>query len=118
MAPHGPLKTKPRRTPSEAIECAVNIQRRLASHRRSSGDAPQVRIGIHVGEVSGSASALRGASFHRAARLCAAALADSILASREALEAAHRPGSGIRELVLKGIKGPVDAGVIDWHVAH
>jgi class 3 adenylate cyclase len=105
-------------SPSDAIECAVNIQRRLASHRRRSGYAPQVRIGIHIGEVSGSESSPRGASVHRAARLCAAAQPDSILVSREALEAAHRPASRMREFVLKGIREPVEAGVIDWHAAH
>src|SRR5207248_1269653 len=36
---------------AEAIDCAITVQRRLANHRRVHGYAPQVRIGIHSGEV-------------------------------------------------------------------
>jgi len=98
----------------DAIECAVVIQRRLLTHRRLHGYAPQVRIGIHVGEVQPSGSAVRGAAVHRAARLCAAARGDSIVVSREALEAASRPLTGLRKFELKGIKEPVEAAEITW----
>jgi class 3 adenylate cyclase len=97
-----------------AIDCAVNIQRRLSTHRRVQGYAPQIRIGIHVGEVRGSDSSVRGAAVHKAARLCAAARADSIVASREALEAAGRPLTGLQKYALKGIKEPVEAAQVTW----
>ena len=99
---------------ADAIDCAVTIQRRLVSHRRLHGYAPQVRIGIHAGEVSGSESSVRGASVHRAARLCAAAQPDTILVSREVLEAARQPAVGMRGYALKGIKEPLEAAVVDW----
>ncbi len=99
---------------SDAVECAMTIQRRLVSQRRMHGYAPQVKIGIHTGEVTESESALRGASVHRAARLCAAAEPGTILASRDVLEAAHLPMTGLRMLTLKGIKEPVGAAAVDW----
>jgi class 3 adenylate cyclase len=101
-------------TAADAIECAVSIQRRLLTHRRLHGYAPQVRIGIHVGEVHGDDSSVRGAAVHKAARLCAAALADSIVASREALDASGRPLTGLQKFVLKGIAEPVEAAVVSW----
>ena len=97
-----------------AIECALAIQRRLASHRRQHGYAPQLRIGIHAGEVSDSEAGVRGAAVNRTARLCAAARPDGVLVSREALEAAHRPADGLRTLMLKGIKEQVEAAEVDW----
>jgi class 3 adenylate cyclase len=98
----------------EAIDCAVSIQRRLSNHRRLHGYAPQVKIGIHVGEVQASDSALRGAAVHRAARLCAAARADTIVVSREALAASGRPLTGLQDYELKGIKEPVAAAEVSW----
>jgi eukaryotic-like serine/threonine-protein kinase len=98
----------------DAIECAVNIQRRLLGHGRLHGYAPQVRIGIHVGEVHGSDSSVRGAAVHRAARICAAARSDGILASRESLEASGRPLTGLQKFVLKGVKEPVEAAEVKW----
>lgn len=98
----------------EALECAITIQRRLDSHRRLHDYAPQIRIGIHYGEVSTSDSSVRGGAVHRAARLCAAAGPDEILASREALLAGGRPLNGLKRLALKGIKEPVEAAEVDW----
>ena len=98
----------------DAIDCASTIQRRLSNHRRLHGYAPQVRIGIHLGEVQGTDSTVRGAAVHRAARLCAAARADGIIASREALEASGRRVVGLQKFALKGIKEPVEAAEVSW----
>jgi class 3 adenylate cyclase len=46
--------------------------------------------------------------------LCAAAGGDSIVASREALEAAGRPTTGLREMSLRGIKEKVAATEVAW----
>jgi class 3 adenylate cyclase len=100
----------------EAVDSAIAIQRRLDAHRRLHGYAPQVRIGIHVGEVNDSDKSVRGAAVHRASRLCATAQPDHILASREALEAAGRPVTGLQRLELKGIKDQVEAAEIRWEV--
>ena len=101
----------------DAIDCAVTIQRRLdfpspAARIRAAGPDRHPR---GRGERS-DLSAPRGAAVHRAARLSAAARPDTILASREALEAAHRSTSGLRQLSLKGIKGTVQAGEVGWDV--
>jgi class 3 adenylate cyclase len=98
----------------DAIDCAVAIQRRLANHRRAHGYAPQVRIGIHAGEVQIADSSVRGAAVHRAARLCAAAMGDTIVVSKEALEASGRPVNGLHDFVLKGISEPVAAAEVAW----
>ena len=58
--------------------------------------------------------ATEGAAVHRAARLCAAARGDSIVVSREALEAAGRSLTGLRKFELKGIKEPVEAAESTW----
>jgi class 3 adenylate cyclase/tetratricopeptide (TPR) repeat protein len=98
----------------DAINCAVSIQRRLSSHRRLHGYAPQVRIGIHAGEVQVENGAVRGSAVNRAARLCAAAGGDTIVVSREALEASGRALGGLREYALKGIKEKVAAAEVAW----
>lgn len=98
----------------DAIDCAISIQRRLESHRRLHGYSPQVRIGIHVGEVTGTDSSLRGAAVNRASRLCAQAMPDHILVSREALESSGRPVTALESLELKGIKDRVEAGNVEW----
>jgi class 3 adenylate cyclase len=97
-----------------AVACAIGIQRRLLSHRRLHGYAPQMRIGIHLGEVNASRSSVRGAAVHRAARLCAAARADAIVVSREVLEASGRRVTGLRKFALKGISEPVEAAEVLW----
>jgi class 3 adenylate cyclase len=98
----------------DAAECAITIQRRLDAHRRLHGYAPQVRIGVHAGEVSGSGSSIRGAAVHRASRLCAAARPDTILVSREALEASGGQAAGLQRFELKGIREPLEAAEISW----
>ncbi|HKW58687.1 MAG TPA: LuxR C-terminal-related transcriptional regulator, partial [Candidatus Dormibacteraeota bacterium] len=98
----------------DATDCAVTIQRRLDSQRRLHGYAPQIRIGVHFGEVSIADSAVRGAAVNRAARLCAAARPDTIIASREALEAGGRSVTGLKKLTLKGINEPVEAAEVSW----
>ena len=101
-------------SPRDAVDCAIDVQRRLLSHRRLHGYAPQLRIGIHVGEVSDSGSAVRGAAVHRAARLCEAAGPNEIIASRAALEAGGRPLAGLKRMALKGIKDTVEAAEVSW----
>jgi len=98
-----------------ALGCAVDIQRRLQSQRRLHGYAPQVRIGVHVGDVTESGlSSVRGAVVHRAARLCAAAEPDTILASRDALDAAGKHPASFRRLQLKGLAEAIEAAEVAW----
>ena len=100
-----------------ATDCAIIIQRRLDAQRRMHGYAPEVRIGIHVGDVSSSETSIRGAAVHRASRLCAKARPGSILVSREALEASGLKASALQRFELKGIREPVEAAELRWEAA-
>ena len=58
---------------ADGIECAVDIQRRLARHRREHGFAPWVRIGLHAAEATRERRNYIGGGVHVAARVGAAA---------------------------------------------
>ena len=98
----------------DAIACAQEIQRRLAAHRKEHGYAPQVRIGIHTAEVITEGATVRGAAVHRAARICALAKGDEIVASRQAIEDAGQHGTPLRSVELRGVPGAVEIGSIEW----
>lgn len=98
-----------------AIACAIDIQRRLADHRREHGFAPQVRIGLHSAEALDAGGDYSGVGVHRAARIGAAAGGGEIVASAESI----RELSGVRvsqprRVTLKGISDPVEVVSIDW----
>jgi class 3 adenylate cyclase len=101
----------------DAIECAVDIQRRLARHRREHGFAPSVRIGLHTAEATREGRNYSGQGVHIAARIGAAANSGEILASSSALAAAgaiRLPQSEPRSLSLKGVREQTEARSIDW----
>jgi class 3 adenylate cyclase len=101
----------------DAIECAVDIQRRLARHRRDHGFAPWVRIGLHAAAGTREGRNYSGQGVHVAARIGAVAGSEEILATSAALAAAGRvrfPLSEPRSLTLKGVREPVEARSIDW----
>ena len=101
----------------DAIDCAVDIQRRLARHRREHGFAPLVRIGLHTTEAAREGRDYRGKGVHVAARVSAAAAGEEILVSSATLSgigpirfALSEP----RRLTLKGVEEPVEARSVDW----
>ena len=101
----------------DALECAVDIQRRLARHRREHGFAPQVRIGLHTAEAAREGRNYRGRGVHIAARIGAAAAAEEILISDAALGGLGPARFGLsdpRQLTLKGVAEPVEARSVDW----
>jgi class 3 adenylate cyclase len=93
-----------------AIECAVEIQRALSEHRRASGFAPGVRIGIHSAEANRRGADYSGKGVHVAARIAALAGSGEVLASAETVAEAGVPQtvSARRSVSLKGISGTVD----------
>ncbi len=102
---------------SAGIDCAVDIQRRLARHRHEHGFAPWVRIGLHTSQATRRGRNWSGAGVHLAARVGAAASSEEILATRATLDAAAAtpyPRSEPRSVKLKGIRTPVDVLAIDW----
>lgn len=101
--------------PGSAVECAVEIQRKLADHRREHGFAPSIRIGLHATEATRSGDRYLGRGVHVAARIGALAEGGEILASKDTLADLERIAvSGSREVTLKGVAEPVVLVSIDW----
>ncbi len=98
-----------------AIGCAVEVQRKLAEHRRENGFAPQVRMGLHATEATQAGAGYSGRGVHAAARIGALAGGGEILTSAETLEGVEGVAtSEPRELSLKGLSEPVRVVAIDW----
>jgi class 3 adenylate cyclase len=99
----------------QAIECAINIQRRLRDHRISTGFAPMVRIGLHTTEANQVGSDYSGVGVHIAARVSALAGGEEIIASAETVAEAGFSNVGeAREATLKGVAKPVAVVPIIW----
>ena len=102
---------------SDALECAVDIQRRLARHRREQGFAPTVRIGLHTAEATRQGHDYSGRGVHVAARIGGAGTSEEILVSAAALSAMGASRFGMsepRQLTLKGVEEPVEVRSVDW----
>lgn len=102
---------------TDAFECAVDIQRRLARHRREHGFAPLVRIGLHTAEATREGRDYQGRGVHVAARIGAAAAGEEILVSSAAGGAVGAGRFGLsepRQLGLKGVDEPVEVRSVDW----
>ena len=67
------------------IECAIAIQRALAEHRRTSGFALSVRIGLHAADANRRGGDYSGMGVNVAARVAALAGGGEIVASADAL---------------------------------
>ena len=101
----------------DALECAVDIQRRLARHRREQGFAPTVRIGLHTAEATRRRGDYQGRGVHVAARIGAAATGAEILISGAAVSAIDSLRFGLsepREMTLKGVDEPVGVRSVNW----
>jgi class 3 adenylate cyclase len=99
----------------EALDCAAAIQRALEEHRRSTGYAPPVRMGLHTAEAVQRGSDYSGVGVHVAARVADLAGPGEIIATRDTLEAAGRgPGIDSREVKLKGVTGAVSVASVHW----
>ena len=102
---------------ADALECGVDIQRRLAKHRREHGFAPQVRIGLHAAEATRQGSDYQGRGVHVAARVGAAAVGEEILVSSATLSEIDSIRFGLsepRQLSLKGVEEPVEVRSVNW----
>jgi class 3 adenylate cyclase len=95
----------------DGVECGVDIQQRLARHRREHGFAPMVRIGLHTAEATRQVGDYRGRGVHVAARIGAGAASEEILVSSAAVDALGPIRFGLsdpRQLTLKGVDEPVE----------
>jgi len=101
----------------EAIDAAVEVQRRLVRHRRDHGFAPGVRIGLHTAEAIHEGGNYRGRGVHVAARVGAAATGEEILVSQTTADAARKVKytlSEPRSAQLKGVQEPVQIRSVEW----
>ncbi len=97
-----------------AIECAVQIQRTLAGHRREYGFAVPVRIGLHQAAATRVGLDYRGKGVHEAARIGAMAQGGEILASWHTAQPCKYATSDPRPVNLKGITEPVQVVSVSW----
>jgi class 3 adenylate cyclase/tetratricopeptide (TPR) repeat protein len=98
-----------------ALECAISIQRSLAEHRRATGFAPSVRIGVHAGSAIPSGGTYAGRDVNVSARLLGHASAGQIVATVTTLAEAGLAGRDRPEVVeLRGIDGPVEIASVRW----
>jgi class 3 adenylate cyclase len=105
-------------SPTDAIDCAVAIQRRFAEHRDTHGFAPEIRIGVHEADALLSGSDFAGLGVHEAARIAAHANGGSILASQAtATTAGATTIAPPREVALKGLSDRLAVQDIPWSAA-
>jgi CheY-like chemotaxis protein len=104
---------------SDAIACAVTIQRTAATHSRRDPDRGyKLRVGLSAGEAAEDAGDYFGVPVVQASRLCTAAAAGEILIAdviRILIGASgiHRL-EPVGELTLKGLPSPLAACRVDW----
>jgi class 3 adenylate cyclase len=100
----------------DAMACAVAVQRTLDRHRRASGFAPQVRIGLHTADAARAGSTYRGRGVHEAARIAQLSEGAQILASEEVLRASSSrfAASEPRTVDLEGISRPIELRSVEW----
>jgi adenylate cyclase len=96
------------------LRCAVAVQRALTQHRRAHGFAPQVRIGVHAGEATRRGRDFGGGQVHAAARIAALAEGGEILVSEETVVDGGFQVRDLRDVILKGIPGPIRVGTLEW----
>ncbi|MGH2713324.1 MAG: adenylate/guanylate cyclase domain-containing protein [Thermoleophilaceae bacterium] len=102
----------------QALECAVEMQRKLASGDGALGEPLRVRIGLHTGEAIREGDDFYGWSVTLAARLGDAAAGGEILASSVVRDLVGGAGDiafeDAGERQLKGIRGRQRAYRVRW----
>jgi class 3 adenylate cyclase len=101
-------------SPDEALACAVAIQRRLAEHRRTSGFAPKVRIGVHASGATQMGRNFSGKGVHEAARIAALAEGNEILSSKATAAGGRHPTADARTVTLRGTSEPMEIVTVEW----
>ena len=103
---------------SSALECAIAIQRGVASHKEEHPDSPLgLYIGLNAGEPIAEERDLFGTSVDLAARICDHAEAGQILASDVVRQLAAGKDflfSDLGETELRGFEDPVKLWEVRW----
>jgi class 3 adenylate cyclase len=91
-------------SPDAAVTCAVAIQRQTAASRRREPLMPELRVGIHAGEVMADDDDLIGRVINLAARINEAAEPGEILVTEPAADHLS-PGVSLVDRGLRPLKG-------------
>jgi len=105
----------------KAVQCAINVQRRLYERNSEGGFAPiRIRIGIHLGDVVESETDILGDAVNIAARIEPLAEPGGICVSGAVFEQVHTkiPDklAKLAAQTLKGVRAPLDVYrvVLPW----
>ncbi len=106
---------------AQAIDCAIAIQKSFSAYSADHAEAPlHLRIGLSAGEPVEEDNDLFGATVQLAARICAHARPDQILAAEIIVE--HYPGgrsmfSEVDQITPKGFDHPMPVYEVAWQAA-
>ena len=105
-------------TASSALNCAIAIQRGVASHKEQHPDSPLgVYVGLNAGEPIAEDGDLFGTSVDLAARICDHAGPGQIIAAdvvRQLAAGKQFLFSDLSETVLRGFEDPVKLWELSW----
>lgn len=106
---------------TDAVECAVAIQKAFAAYNRENSAAPlEVRIGLSAGEPIEEHGDLFGKAVQLAARLCAHAEPAQILVAQVVFDQCKRkelPFLDLGEVVPKGFDHAIQVYDLKWETA-
>jgi class 3 adenylate cyclase len=94
-------------SPRACVTAVMEMQRALEAHAWPAGEHVRVRMGVHTGEASKTATGLVGLEVHRAARVAAAGYGGQVLLSETAaalLRDALPPGASLTDLGVHRLK--------------
>ena len=102
---------------TEALECAIAMQRAFAAHNESADEPMRVRIGLNAGEPIAEQEDLFGTAVNLAARIAAQAAGREILASDVVRQLVAGKGflfADRGEAALRGFEDPVRLFEVAW----
>ena len=94
-------------SPRACVAAAMEMQRVLEAHAWPAGEHVRVRMGVHTGEASKTATGLVGLDVHRAARVAAVGYGGQVLLSETAaalVRDALAPGAALTDLGVHRLK--------------
>jgi predicted ATPase/class 3 adenylate cyclase len=94
-------------SPTACVAAVIQMQRAIEAHQWPGGEHIRVRMGIHTGEASTTATGLVGLDVHRAARVAAVAYGGQVLISETTAALVRNslpPGAALRDLGAHRLK--------------
>ncbi len=93
--------------PAACVAAVIQMQQALEAHARPAGEYVRVRMGVHTGEASKTATGLVGLDVHRAARVAAAGHGGQVLLSETSAALVGEslpPGAALTDLGVHRLK--------------